>query len=186
MSTVTTYLNLVKPAPLEAFSRATYNTNLDLIDAGVKAAAEGTGKPFGHMGRTNSFQGINGGGPAKILMEAAQVLIGGMTFSDADDALVIPKTGRYYVRIKGFFSGAATGLNQVGIYLNGNQPAGILQGPNTHASKMDGNDIFCHGSSVIPFTAGDKISLWQNTGVSAWGTNGYDGSWLELEWAGIW
>lgn len=33
MSTVTPYLNLVKPAPLENFSRATYNTNLDLIDA---------------------------------------------------------------------------------------------------------------------------------------------------------
>ena len=35
MSTVTPYLNLVKPAPLENFSRATYNTNLDLIDAGI-------------------------------------------------------------------------------------------------------------------------------------------------------
>jgi hypothetical protein len=35
MSTVTTFLNLVKPAPLEAFSRATYVNNLDLIDAGV-------------------------------------------------------------------------------------------------------------------------------------------------------
>lgn len=33
MSTVTTFLNLVKPASLENFSRATYNTNLDLIDA---------------------------------------------------------------------------------------------------------------------------------------------------------
>lgn len=32
MSTVTPYLNLVKPAPLENFSRATYNTNLDLVD----------------------------------------------------------------------------------------------------------------------------------------------------------
>lgn len=32
MSTVTTYLNLVKPAPLENFSRATYNNNLDLTD----------------------------------------------------------------------------------------------------------------------------------------------------------
>lgn len=37
MSTVTTFLNLVKPAPLEQFSRATYNTNLDLIDAGILA-----------------------------------------------------------------------------------------------------------------------------------------------------
>lgn len=33
MSTVTPFLNLVKPAPLEAFSRATYNNNLDLVDA---------------------------------------------------------------------------------------------------------------------------------------------------------
>jgi hypothetical protein len=33
MSTVTPFLNLVKPAPLENFSRATYNNNLDLIDA---------------------------------------------------------------------------------------------------------------------------------------------------------
>lgn len=35
MSTVTPFLNLVKPAPLENFSRATYNNNLDLIDTGV-------------------------------------------------------------------------------------------------------------------------------------------------------
>ena len=40
MSTVTTYLNLVKPAPLENFSRATYNTNLDLIDANALAASK--------------------------------------------------------------------------------------------------------------------------------------------------
>ena len=39
MSTVTPYLNLVKPAPLENFSRATYNNNLDLIDANANAAA---------------------------------------------------------------------------------------------------------------------------------------------------
>lgn len=36
MSTVTPYLNLVKPAPLENFSRATYNNNLDLIDTAAK------------------------------------------------------------------------------------------------------------------------------------------------------
>lgn len=41
MSTVTTYLNLVKPAPLEAFSRATYNTNLDLIDTAYDKLAKG-------------------------------------------------------------------------------------------------------------------------------------------------
>lgn len=40
MSTVTPYLNLVKPAPLEPFSLATYVNNLDLIDAGVKALAD--------------------------------------------------------------------------------------------------------------------------------------------------
>lgn len=32
MSTVTPNINLVKPAPLEQFSLATYNNNLDLID----------------------------------------------------------------------------------------------------------------------------------------------------------
>lgn len=35
MSTVTTYLNLVKPASPEQFSLATYNNNNDLIDARV-------------------------------------------------------------------------------------------------------------------------------------------------------
>lgn len=34
MSTVTTLLNLVKPTTAEQFSLATYNNNLDLIDAG--------------------------------------------------------------------------------------------------------------------------------------------------------
>lgn len=37
MSVVTAFLNLVKPAPLENFSRATYNNNLDIIDANAAA-----------------------------------------------------------------------------------------------------------------------------------------------------
>lgn len=40
MSTVTPYINLVKPAPLEPFSRATYNNNLDLIDTAIEAEAK--------------------------------------------------------------------------------------------------------------------------------------------------
>lgn len=35
MSTVTTYLGLTKPASIEQFNLATYNTNLDLVDTRV-------------------------------------------------------------------------------------------------------------------------------------------------------
>lgn len=186
MSTVTPFLNLVKPAPLEAFSRATYNNNLDLIDAGTKAAVERTGVAFGHMGRTANFQGVGGAGVTTIIMDAAQELLGGFTFDNAADALVIPKTGRYCVRLKGFFTGAATGLNQVGIKVNGVTTNGIQQGCSLHVSKMDGNDVYSHSSQSIRFNLGDKIAVWVNTGVSTWGTNGYDGSYLELLYEGDW
>lgn len=54
MSTVTTFLNLVKPAPLEPFSRATYVNNLDLIDAGVQAITQARHVEFVRVNQADS------------------------------------------------------------------------------------------------------------------------------------
>lgn len=140
-------------------------------------------KPFGHMGKTNAFQSV--GSPAsRVSMDAAQILRGGMTFNDTDDALVIPVTGNYVVRIKAFFSGGTTGLNQAGLIINGTTPGGAIQAANLAGSKMDGNDVMLHSSANMAFIAGDKVGVWAYSGASVWGTNGYDGTFLEIEWAG--
>lgn len=186
MSTVTTLLGLTKPAGIEQFSLSTYNNNLDLIDTHA-ANAILKNRPFGHMGRTAGFAALQGiGTMTNVIMDAAQQLAGGMTFSDADDALIIPVSGWYRVYIKGFFTGGSSGINQAGIKINGAATGGPGQAAQFSVNKMDGNDVYHHSSGRVQFNAGDKIALWEMsvTTVSYWGTNGYDGAWLELEYTG--
>lgn len=137
--------------------------------------------PFGHMGRTQGFQA--GGTTAKVVMAAAQELKGGMTFDATEFALVIPKTGRYFVNIKGYFSGDASNINIAGILRN-NVEGGIYQGVQVASVKNNAADISLKSSTILPFTAGDKISLFQTSPQSAWGTNGYNGSYLEMLYVG--
>lgn len=139
--------------------------------------------PYGHMGRTAGFISL-GGAITTIPMDVVQELRGGMLFDNPNDALIPPLTGRYHVHLKGFFSGAAAGVNQTGIKVNGATPNGINQKVISAASKMDGNDIFVHSSGTIPLNAGDKVSMYEYSSVSAWGTNGYDGAFLELSYVG--
>jgi hypothetical protein len=141
-------------------------------------------RPFAHMGKTNAFQALSGT-TTKVTMDAAQTLIGGFTFDNASDAVVVPLTGWYQVRLKGFFTGASAGVNQTGVTVNGtNGPTGVMQGIISNINKMDGNDVFVISTGRLPFNAGDKVGLYQFSAVSCWGTNGYDGSYLELEYDG--
>jgi hypothetical protein len=160
------------------------------LDVDVKSVVDEmrTTKPFGHMGRTAAFQGLlaaTNPTPVTVGMSAAQELRGGMTFIDAEDCLVVPLAGVYDVRIKGYFTGAAEGNCQQGIKVNGTKGGGLLQGPQASTNKMDGNDIYPHSGGRVRLVAGDKVALWQsaNTSVSTWGTNGYDGAWLELTYS---
>jgi hypothetical protein len=143
--------------------------------------------PYGHMGRTGGFQAT--GANVTVIMDAAQELRGGMTFDNANDALVVPVTGRYRAHLKGYLSGSTSSVNTVRIYVNGVIGDGTLRGGVyekliSSTVKTDSADIYHHSMGVVPFNAGDKVSLGIYSAVSVWGTNGYNGAYLELEYVG--
>jgi hypothetical protein len=185
MATPTPNYNLLKPATGETYDVALLDTNYDKIDTGIHDAYVGTGKPFGHMGRTASFIALNGSTQTVITMDAAQDLKGGMTFDNANDALVVPIIGRYWIHYKAYFTGAASGNSQAQIQVNGATTSGLQQGPSSSHNKMDGNDVYPHGMGILQLNAGDKVSISQMATCSAWGTNGYDGTFLEVQYLGV-
>lgn len=134
------------------------------------------GGVFGHMGRTAGFQTIN---PAtKVIMDAAQILAGGVTFDNANDALVVPSAGNYRVTVQGMFSGATTNLNLMKAQVNGSDVV-LSTGP-----KPDGNDQRYFASGIVTLAANDKVTLIGLSTASTWGTSGYDGVYLEVELVG--
>lgn len=148
----------------------------------------GTDVPYGYMGRTAGFQSI-GGGNATIQMDIAQELRGGVTFDNANDSLIVPLTGRYRVKLKGYFSGGTSATNTIRIYVNGlvadgNLRSGIYEKLAACTEKNTNGDIYIQSSGVVPLNANDKVALCHYSGVSAWGTNGYNGSGLEIEYVG--
>lgn len=147
-----------------------------------------TDVPYGHMGRTAAFQALNGVHNI-VSMDVAQELRGGMTFDNATDSLVVPATGRYRAHLKGYFSGSTSSVNYVGLYLNGVRcdgtiRSGVYEKLASSVEKNTSADTYLHSTGIVPFNAGDKVALDMYSGVSAWGSNGYNGSYLELEYVG--
>lgn len=135
--------------------------------------------PFGHMGRTQGFAGATSGGSV-VVMAAAQDLRGGMTFDLASSSLVLPKSGLYRVTVRPYISGgasyAASGKAQRNL--------ADISGSVTQAWKADSADYVWCSSVTKPMNAGDKINLIVGSagGVgSYWGTDGYNGASLEVE-----
>lgn len=182
MSTVTTLLGLTKPAGPEQFNLATYNNNLDLVDGGMPFK-KGQ-KPFAHMGRTAGFQGgFTTSVQTAVQFSAAQKLHGGFTFDAANNALVVPTTGSYRVTVSGMYTGTAGNLNIAVAWKNNpstTNVGGVASGP-----KPDGNDVRNTATAIVDLVAGDKIGLVQQTAAQAWGTTGYDGSYVEVEWVDV-
>lgn len=161
----------------------------DAIVTRVTAGWErSTSRPFGHMGRTAGFQTIasatNG---AYIQMDAAQDLAGGMTFDNATDALVVPIAGRYRILIRGYFTGGSAydcfAQATVNSTATPPTPSDTL-GTGALLYKQSTGDIMVHGQASARLAAGDKVRLWQSTLQNAWGTTGYNGAWLEVEYVG--
>lgn len=177
---VVTPTNIVMTANAAHTSSAAFATDV--------AKWDGMGTtPYGHMGRTGGFQAT--GSNVVIIMDAAQELRGGVTFDNATDSLVIPVTGRYRVHLKGYYSGSTSSVNTNRIYVNGVIGDGALRGGVyekliSSVVKTDSADIYHHSVGIVPFNAGDKVALGAYSAVSAWGTNGYNGSYLELEYVG--
>lgn len=138
--------------------------------------------PYGHMGRSQGFFQL--GMITPIVMQAAQVLKGGMTFDAASHALVMPKTGRYLVNLRGYFSGAATALNHAGILINGVDVEGPSKKMMVSSNKVDSADISLKSTGILTFDKGTKVSMFQSSTVSAWGTTGYNGSNIEIMYVG--
>jgi hypothetical protein len=154
-----------------------------LADAVAGAlAAVTTERPFGHMGRTGGFQAI-GTDPTKVLMDTAQVLQGGVTFDNANDALIIPETGVYRVTVRGYATGGSAYWHDCAAYLNGAR----LSQAACRFTKPDSQDYLVGASGLARLNAGDAVSLYAtrsgSTG-STYGTDGYNGAFVEVEYVG--
>lgn len=157
-----------------------------ITTANITTVAIGYGKPFGHMGRTAGFQSISGS--AVIQMDAAQMLRGGMTFDNANDALVVPVKGLYkvsaqvYISGGGGTSGTATGTLRINGATN--------PGPIVRVAKTDAQDAAGMLQGVLALNAGDKVSMVigmypaGGSALTAWGTGGYSGCYVEVDFYG--
>lgn len=141
-----------------------------------------TERPLGHMGRTGGFQTI-GTDPTKVTMDAAQVLAGGVTFDNANDELVIPKEGLYRVTVRGYATGSSNYWHDVAAYLNGSR---LFQAA-CRFTKPDSQDYLAGASGYARLAAGDRVSLYctrSGTSGSTYGTDGYNGAFVEVEYLG--
>lgn len=154
-------------------------TQAESVDAAIEATKT---VPFGHMGRTAGFQAVSAGGTV-VAMDAAQDLRGGMTFDNATDSLVIPVAGLYRLTVRGYLSGSTGYLASVKSQKNLTDLSG------SHAStwKSDGSDYMFSTTVSRAFAVGDKVNLIcssSNGGGSTWGTDGYNGAYIELQFVG--
>jgi len=154
-----------------------------LADAVAGAlAANVTERPMGHMGRTGGFQSI-GTDPTKVAMDAAQVLAGGVTFDNANDELVIPRAGLYRVTVRGYATGSSNYWHDVAAAVNGNR----LYQAACRFAKPDTQDYIGGASGLARLAAGDRVSLItmrNGTSGSTYGTDGYNGAFVEVEYTG--
>ncbi|RKT33682.1 hypothetical protein DEU34_2286 [Microbacterium sp. AG1240] len=123
---------------------------------------------FGHAGKTAGFQNMSGGQVATVALQDSS---GGMTLTD--NGLIMPVTGRYQVNARFYYSGPGGGTVRGDLYVNG---ASRVQG-RTYKEALE--DATVALSQIMLLAAGDKLQLWSNYGNSTWGTDGYDGTYVE-------
>lgn len=143
-----------------------------------------TEKPFGHMGRTGGFQAITTASTAtKVLMDAAQILQGGMTFDNANDALVVPKDGVYRINVRAHATGGSGYWADAAAYINGVRASAT----EIRFTKPDSQDYRTLGGGLVRLAAGDSVSMYamhQTAVGSTYGTDGYNGAFVEVEYVG--
>lgn len=137
--------------------------------------------PLGHMGRTAGFMALTTT-PTVVGMSAGQILRGGVTY--ANNALTVPITGLYEIRIRAYASGSTAGQYVNAVYRNGT----ALSGAGIYIAKPDGQDYTSSAVVTTSLTAGDALTLYAWTGstisgANTWGTDGYNGVSLEVKYA---
>jgi hypothetical protein len=140
---------------------------------------------WGHMGRTAGFQTLSGSTQIRVAFDAAQQLHGGITFDNPNDALVVPFAGYYRCTLRTYATGGNPYMQTGIIWVNGALPT-IRAGVNIY--KADAQDYTGQASCIMYLNAGDKVQQAVSTNGTGtgttWGTNGYDGAWVEVEYVG--
>lgn len=181
MAGSTSYLGLILPADTEPYDVNKVNDNNVKIDTELKNRNDLKGIIFGHAGKTDGTQLI-GTVDGAVTLNAAQDLRGGMTFDAASGGrLVIPKAGLYLVTVRLYGTGG-TGYNVGGgAYYNGTPIAALR----TKFWKAGTEDVYNTISAHVECVVGDKLGIGMiSTAGGAWGTTGYDGTWLEARYVG--
>ena len=134
---------------------------------------------LGHMGKTDGNQVISG--TTAVAFNGAQVLRGGVTFSDAQESLLIPNTGLYRVTVGARFGGSGTGMCIAEVWKNANVNTGLQ----TRGYKDAAGEPFPSVSGTIQLTAGDNLFVVvYGPAQYVYGANGYNGTFLEVEYVG--
>jgi len=168
------------PEGPEQHSRALYERNLVRQNDAEKARLANSGMPFGHIGRTGGFQTL-GGADIGVVITVAQELRGGMTFEAASAGrMIIPKSGLYEIRCRIYGTAGSAYTLDGGAYKN----SVILPGTQATFYKATSSDIKDFTICTVPLVAGDKVGLGMTSTQSTWGTDGYNGSWLEIKYVG--
>lgn len=134
--------------------------------------------PFAHAGITAGFIAIsaaNGAYPALV----SQAATNGMVVSSS--SITVPKAGLYEITAKGYFTAGTGYQGQWGATINSTAlpPLAIASGLGM-MWKGDSNDYTGWSTVRRTLAANDVIRLYMKSTGSTWGTDGYNGSWLEV------
>ncbi|ASZ72578.1 minor tail protein [Arthrobacter phage Adat] len=178
MPTPTPNLLLQKAAAGENYDLELTNQNLDKIDDAVGNRLK-LDEPFGHIGRTAGFQTIGGTDVGVICTEIE--IAGGMVFESASAGrLMVPKAGKYLCVGKVYATGSSAVGCGGGPYLN----AVKVQRGFINFWKGDTNDFSTSFATTLDLNANDRIGLGMTFSGSTWGTDGGNGSYLQLYYIG--
>lgn len=139
--------------------------------------------PMGHVGQTSGAAILGTG--AYVPMDTAQILRGGVTFSNGADALIVPVSGLYRFNIQAHFSGGSgyTGFAQL-------RKNAVATGIYAAVYKPDGWDYKGSTGGILQLAANDSMTIWMETSTNnasayTWGTTGHNGTFLEVEMIGV-
>lgn len=180
--------NFSLPYP-EAPDRPAVHDDLKRLATATDTALRGATmvRPFAHMGKTDGIQQVQPPSSAgRVTMAAAQILQGGFTFSDFDDSLVVPKTGRYLLTIHFYVTGPGQADSWAGILARKNNVA--MDQSKLYVTKGIVLDNILTGTCSVALSAGDRISLWAMGGESqrpyVYGSTSGNDTFLQLAYEG--
>lgn len=153
--------------------------------AGQKVrASDLNSRPVGHMGVTGSFQNQVKGASGGYLNLTPQLLKYGMVAA-SNSALKVPEDGTYRLTAKMYFRGPETGLCEGEFSVNSTTapaPPGTSPVGRFVTNKPNGDDFSHSFTALANLSANDEVRLWCKSTCASWGTVGYDGAFMEVEW----